>query len=204
MQAGGAPKAYGFRCPLLRALYLQGNNMKKFIIAAIISTLAFPLFANTNSPYVGQEIREIKALSQQQVTDYINGKGLGYAKAAELNQYPGPSHVLEAAKNLSLTTLQITHTKEIFDRMKEQASELGRLYIAKEQELDKSFSRSTIDSDLLKILITDIGELQASIRYVHLNAHIEQKALLTKHQIKLYDQLRGYSGPINSKHSHTQ
>ena len=176
--------------------------MHKFIITAIISTVAFPLFANANSSYVGQEAREIKALSQQQITDYLNGKGLGYAKAAELNQFPGPSHVLKEAQNLNLTQEQITHTKEVFNRMKVQASALGKLYVAKEQELDRHFSGSTIDSGSLKTLLTDIGELQANIRYVHLNAHIEQKALLTTHQIKLYDQLRGYSGSSNGMQSH--
>ncbi|MEI6893756.1 MAG: hypothetical protein V5789_03800 [Colwellia sp.] len=175
--------------------------MKKFIITTVLSLLAFPLLANTSAPHAMHEVREIKVLSPQQISAYLNGKGLGFGKAAELNQFPGPSHVLELATELNLSKEQVSQTQKIFERMKAQASKLGRLYVEKEQELDLHFSVSTIDSVSLKTRITDIGKLQASIRYVHLNAHLEQKAILTKHQIQRYDQLRGYSQLNSSIHS---
>ena len=56
--------------------------MKNIILGVAISTFAFVAFANSGSPYIGQEQREIKALSQQQVVDYLVGKGLGFAKGA--------------------------------------------------------------------------------------------------------------------------
>jgi len=37
------------------------------------------------------------ALSVEQIEQYRAGAGMGYAKAAELNRYPGPMHVLELA-----------------------------------------------------------------------------------------------------------
>jgi hypothetical protein len=51
--------------------------------------------AQNAQPYAGQQSRAIKALSQDEVRQYLEGAGLGYAKAAELNRYPGPMHVLE-------------------------------------------------------------------------------------------------------------
>ena len=45
--------------------------------------------------YAGQEAREIKALSAEELGDLLAGKGL--AKAAELDGYAGPAHVLELA-----------------------------------------------------------------------------------------------------------
>ena len=48
-------------------------------------------------PYAGMQARPIKALSEQQVADLAAGRGMGLALAAELNGYPGPSHVLELA-----------------------------------------------------------------------------------------------------------
>ena len=36
----------------------------------------------------------IKALSTEDVDGYLGGKGMGFAKAAELNGFAGPSHVL--------------------------------------------------------------------------------------------------------------
>lgn len=177
--------------------------MKNLIFGVAVSSLAFAAFAGTVSPYTGQEAREIKSLSQQEIEDYLNGKGLGYAKAAELNHYPGPRHVLDIAKELTLTEEQIKRTQAVFDAMKEQAIMLGKQLVEKEQELDRRFASGSIDAESLKTLLSDIGTLQARIRYVHLNAHLEQKALLTKHQIHQYDQLRGYKASHGSGHHHS-
>jgi hypothetical protein len=42
--------------------------------------------------YAGQQTRAIKALSSQEEQDLRLGRGMGLAKAAELNGYPGPMH----------------------------------------------------------------------------------------------------------------
>ncbi len=39
------------------------------------------------SPYAGQESREIKALSPEEISSLLSGKGMGFAKAAELNGF---------------------------------------------------------------------------------------------------------------------
>ena len=46
------------------------------------------------SPYAGQQNRPVKALSPEDIAALRNGEGMGMAKAAELNGYPGPAHVL--------------------------------------------------------------------------------------------------------------
>jgi hypothetical protein len=46
--------------------------------------------AQAPSPYAGQEQRPIKALSETEMRDLAEGRGMGLAKAAELNSYPGP------------------------------------------------------------------------------------------------------------------
>lgn len=174
--------------------------MKPIILMLVISTCTLTVFANTKSPYIGQEERGIKALSKQEIEGYLNGKGLGYAKAAELNQYPGPSHVLDLAKELSLTEEQVLKTQIIFGTMKIEAINYGKQLIEKEQELDLKFASKTIDSSSLEKLLSDIGSLESKIRYVHLVAHIEQKYLLSKHQTMQYDQLRGYGKPNSNEH----
>ena len=177
--------------------------MKNLIFGVAASALAITAFAATESPYAGQENREIRALSQQEVEDYLNGKGLGYAKAAELNHYPGPSHVLEVAKELSLTEEQTKRTQAIFNVMKTQAITLGQQLVEKERALDRQFVNESIEPGSLEALLSDIGALQAKIRYVHLSAHLEQKALLSHHQIRLYDQLRGYGAAHSDGHNHS-
>jgi hypothetical protein len=47
--------------------------------------------------------RRIKALSAEDVDGLLTGRGLALARAAELNGYPGPMHVLEHADALGLT-----------------------------------------------------------------------------------------------------
>lgn len=177
--------------------------MNNLVAAAVLCALAFATSVHAGSPYVGQETREIKALSQQEVEGYLNGKGLGYAKAAELNRYPGPMHVLEMAKKLTLTEEQTTRTQAVFDVMKAQAIVYGKQLVEKERALDRQFASGSINADSLRALLSDIGALQAKIRFVHLSAHLEQKALLTQQQIQQYDQLRGYGTSHSGGHNHS-
>ncbi len=172
--------------------------MNSFIIALVVSLLSISAFATTT----GQEKREIKSLSQHEITGYLNGKGLGYAKAAELNQFPGPRHVLDLAKELGLSENQVQQSQAIFDAMKLHAIAYGEQFVEKEHKLNELFANSSIDSVKLDVLLGDLGILEAKIRFVHLNAHLEQKAWLSSEQIQLYDQLRGYNSTATHNHMH--
>src|SRR5437899_1240812 len=86
-------------------------------------------------PYAGQERREVKALSADEIQALLNGQGMGLAKAAELNRYPGPRHVLDMASQLGLSEIQRAETQQIYDRMHQEAVRLGNLLIDKESEL---------------------------------------------------------------------
>ena len=94
-------------------------------LCCVITLLSWSTVAQCQSPYVGQEYREIKALSTQEISDYISGRGMGLAKAAELNGYPGPAHVLELATQLNLTADQKLKTEAIFRSMQARAIPLG-------------------------------------------------------------------------------
>jgi Spy/CpxP family protein refolding chaperone len=179
--------------------------MRILIFAGLIIGVALSASANQKSPYAGQEIRGIKALSQKEIDGYLSGKGMGYAKAAELNHYPGPRHVLDLSEQLALTREQKAKTKKLFESMKKQAVSLGRELIDREQELDRFFTNEAMDNKRLESILTGIGTLQAKLRYVHLSTHLQQKNILTPHQIQLYDRLRGYqSGSVHqNKHSHS-
>jgi hypothetical protein len=50
--------------------------------------LLFTGNAFAESPYQGMQGRTVKALSEQQVVDLNEGRGMGMALAAELNGYP--------------------------------------------------------------------------------------------------------------------
>lgn len=165
------------------------------VIFGLIITIPCLAFAQSgHSPYAGQEKREIKALSQEDIEGYLTGQGMGFAKAAELNHYPGPKHVLELARELSLEKEQIDQTKEAYNRMHKDAVSLGRKIVEKEGFLDHLFASRKIDKEKLRTMTLEIGTLQGELRAVHLRAHLEMRRILTPHQIQRYDELRGYQG----------
>ena len=136
--------------------------------------------------YAGQEQREIKALSPEEIKDYLAGKGMGLAKAAELNRYPGPAHVLELAEKLQLDAEQKILSTAIFKTMQAAAICQGKALVGKERELDRLFAGGGITSEDLRAALEEIGRLQAEVRRTHLQAHIEQRKILTQQQIVRY------------------
>ncbi len=146
------------------------------------------------SPYAGQETRPIKALSEDEVREYLSGSGMGLAKAAELNRYPGPRHVLELADRLALSADQRRQTERIFEAMRAEAMRLGERVVACERELDGLFATGAIAPASLDRLTTELGALQGRLRAAHLRAHLAQRDILTPAQRREYDALRGYGG----------
>jgi Spy/CpxP family protein refolding chaperone len=154
------------------------------------------------SSYAGQQSRSIKALSSEDIAALRNGDRMGVAKAAELNGYPGPKHVLELAQQLKLTDAQHQQIQAIFDRMSGTAKPLGAKLVERETLLDKLFQNGEITPDRLAGETTVIGELQGRLRAVHLAAHLETRALLDPNQIAHYQQLRGYGDAAAPMHDH--
>jgi Spy/CpxP family protein refolding chaperone len=174
---------------------------------AMAFVLASPVLvaAQASSPYTGQELRSIKALSAEDTAALLAGKGMGLAKAAELNGYPGPAHVLELAAPLALTPEQRSRTQALFDSMESGAQALGRALVEQERRLDTLFATKSVTPELLKSALSEIGALQAQVRAAHLQAHLDQVAILTPQQVAHYARLRGYAGstaPAHSGHKH--
>ena len=175
----------------------------KFILIAALIVGAGSAVASTQSPYAGEELTDIKSLNPVEISGLLQGKGMGFAKTAELNQYPGPLHVLELAEQLHLSTKQIDQTNAIFKKMHEKAIRLEVQLVDYERELDKLFSSDQISNTKLDGLLLKIGETRAKLRGAHLHAHLEMKKVLSNHQVKMYDNLRGYSNERKShKHTH--
>src|SRR6478735_9303914 len=103
--------------------FYRRSPMNRSLVAAVL--LLTVTAANAQTPYAGMQTRSIKALSETQVADLGAGRGMGLALAAELNGYPGPSHVLELADRLELSADQRSRIKGLFDSMKAEAVPLG-------------------------------------------------------------------------------
>lgn len=174
--------------------------MPKIFLTLILALAASNAFANQAVSYAGQEQRAIKALSADEIQSYLDGKGAGLAKAAELNHYPGPAHVLELADQLELSAQQKTRTEAIFKTMQADARRWGKALVDKEQELDRRFASTGMTPQELRSLLEQIGKLQAEVRHVHLLAHLRQKAVLSVEQVAKYDSLRGYGNGRSDSH----
>lgn len=150
-----------------------------------------------HSPYAGQESRDIKSLSPEDITDLQQGAGTalgGLAKLAELNGYPGPRHVLDAiqAGELTVSSEQQQTIQKLYDAMKPQAIALGSKLIEVEQALNQAFAEATITETDLKEKLEESARLYGELRFVHLKYHLAMMSLLTPDQVNSYRTLRGY------------
>ena len=178
-------------------------NTKNLLFLFLGAIFVFTLFETPQAlagsqPYAGQQWRSIKALSAKEIQDYRKGAGLGMAKAAELNHYPGPIHVLEFAEQLGLSIKQKKKIETLYKHMKADAVPLGNKIIALEYELNQLFATEKIQKQSLKKLVGNIAQHKGRLRNVHLRVHLKTKPLLTLKQLVHYDRLRGYGNGSTS------
>jgi Spy/CpxP family protein refolding chaperone len=148
--------------------------------------------SQTTSHYSGEKNRSIKSLSSSYIAGLQSGAGMADAKAAELNGFPGSSHVLELASQLQLDGEQRRATQSQMDQHKARARELGAQLVGAERLLDTAFASKTVDAETVVALTQQIGVLQARLRTEHLQTHLSQTSLMTPQQISSYQSLRGY------------
>jgi hypothetical protein len=171
-------------------------------LLSLASITASAAWAQAPSPYAGQQTQSIKALDPAQQAGLLAGQGMGFAKAAELNHYPGPAHVLELAAELQLTPEQRTASQGLHARMLAQAKALGARLVEAEATLDRLFASGAASAEAVTTALRQIGSLQAELRGAHLLAHIEQRAVLSAQQVERYDQLRGYGAASAQRPAH--
>jgi len=180
------------------------NRTALFASLVVIVASAANATAQTTSPYAGQQHRTIKALSDQDIGDLLEGRGMGLAKAGELNSYPGPLHVLQLAEQLELSDQQRAATNLVYAKMRERAVSIGGQIIEAERTLDRAFADGRIEPATLRSQLDAIAILQGNLRAVHLETHLAQRSLLTQEQISRYDALRGYGDNRTPHEGHRQ
>ena len=149
--------------------------------------------ADAHAPYSAMADRQIKALSAQQISDLQAGRGMSLALPAELNGYPGPSHVLELAKALELTPDQAQQAEVLVAEMKSEAIALGVRIIESERGLDRLFATRTVTEVNLRNATAEGAMLQGQLRAVHLKYHLTMRGILSPAQLERYSVLRGYA-----------
>jgi uncharacterized protein (DUF305 family)/Spy/CpxP family protein refolding chaperone len=154
------------------------------------------------SPYVAQLDSPVRGLSAQEVDDLRAGRGMGFARMAELNNYPGPRHVLDLQEELKLSAEQQASIEAIFSAMQTEAQALGEQILTQEEQLSAAFVSGVVDEATLQQQVMTLAELYGQLRMTHLRAHLQVTPLLTPEQITTYNQLRGYTGNGGHEHMH--
>lgn len=145
-----------------------------------------------HSHYAGLQNREIKALSSEDISGLRAGQGMSLALAAELNGYPGPLHVLQLERELSLSSEQKRQTEELMTRMRKDAVLAGQELIQAERHLDQLFASKTVTPESLGVALRKVAHARERVRGVHLQAHLDQVRILSESQTQQYNRLRGY------------
>lgn len=166
---------------------------RQLSIVIVFGALASGTGAVGQTPYAGLQTRPIKALSDQQIADLQAGRGMGLALPAELNGYPGPSHLLELGDRLGLSDAQRRDLQGMFDTMKAEAIPIGKRLISQEAALDVLFSSHSATPHAISAVTAEIGETQGKLRATHLKYHLLTVAMLQPSQVERYAQLRGYA-----------
>ena len=181
--------------------FARESLMKRLVMCLGFTVIAFAAAAQHHhhhaghaSPYAGQEQRQIKSLSNEDIAELESGGGWGLAKAAELNGVPGPGHLLEMRKEIGLNDDQVARLEAIFKDMQEKAIAEGKRLTEREKALEDAFRAGAVSDETLRKLLAAIEASRSALRYIHLAAHLTSPPLLTAQQIQLYNKLRGYDG----------
>lgn len=126
----------------------------------------------------------------------LNAEGMGQARFAEQNGYPGPKHVLELGDKLQLSDDQKKTVTAAFNDMAARAKDIGKQIVRIEGELNDAFARGFVNEKSVREDAEEIGRLRGKLRSVHLNAHLRMKALLTAKQIEMYKSLGGVTKEV--------
>jgi hypothetical protein len=185
--------------------------MKRFVLAGFLGLIAAPALAQhaghgvaqppNLQPYAGQQSRAVSSLSADDVQGFLEGRGMGLARSAELNGFPGPMHVLEHDKDLALSATQRARVKAVMDDMKAKGRVLGQRYVDAEKAVDDAF-RAKAGAKRIAARVAAANRILGDIRMAHLAAHLEITPLLTAAQLTKYAELRGYAGGRHDPSTH--
>jgi hypothetical protein len=135
----------------------------------------------------------LKALTDQQYTDFRHGNEMEMGKVAELNNYPSPLEVSKHEKELGINPNQRIQLKKIIDAWRFKTKEMGRFILAEEAKLDALFSSGKATDGSVIYYSNQIGLFLGELRNAHLQAHLKTRNILTAAQIKKYNTLMGYT-----------
>ena len=139
--------------------------------------------------------RHVKALSVQQIKEYLAGADMGYSKPAEIYDFPSPAHVLKLSDEIGLSAEQRAAASELFGHHKAEARKIGLQFVDTERELEFLFRAGNVQPAALASAVRRLARVECSYRLLHLETNRRMRALLTDEQVARYALLRGHLHP---------
>ena len=184
---------------------VRGVSMSRTLISSVIGLglagwLALPAGGQSppgsgasTSPYVDQVSSAVRGLSDSEIQGLRRGEGMGLARSAELNGYPGPRHVLDLAESLALAPNQRVTVEALHARMQAEAIVAGEALLAAHAGLESAFRTGSVTGAELTRLAGEVGRLEGELRAIHLRYHLLTAPVLNEDQRSAYARLRGYT-----------
>lgn len=172
--------------------------MPRLLLAALLAVaITAPLRAQhehgTHAAHGTADADVPTGLSAAEASGLAEGRGLGMAKPAEMNGYPGPLHVLDLADSLALSDRQRVEAERLRAEMLAAAIPLGEQLLMVERHLDALFASGEATPEAVDRMTGHAADLRGRLRAVHLQAHLGMRDALTAEQIARYHRLRGHA-----------
>jgi Spy/CpxP family protein refolding chaperone len=153
--------------------YFASILLSAALLGSATSAVAVPIFS-----------------SQERAEGLRQGLGMGLAKPADNNGYPGPRHVLDAADKLQLTAEQRQRITQLVAQMKTEAIPAATKLLADEAALEQLFVDKGANPENIAAAAKKAAESQAAVQTIHLRYHLLTRDLLTPAQIAQYAALQ--------------
>ncbi len=165
--------------------------MKIWLKLGLLLTILFSTGLLAHEKYktgaLVQERMELQSLSQDDIST------LQIVKTPELNGYYAASYILQVEDAINISGEQKREVKSVSSKMQNNAVLLGTELIYLEKQLNNAFSNKSINEIKLDKYITDIMDVRAKLRLVHLSTRLQTPSILRQEEVFLYSSLRGYS-----------
>lgn len=120
----------------------------------------------------------------------LRGQGMELAAIAESNNWPDSKQVLAMKNELGLTRDQVKKTEALEKVTGSAAGAKGEEIVQAEEELADMFQSGTASEKAVRTKLEHIGKARAELRFIHLQAYLRMKQILTPDQVKQYAELK--------------
>lgn len=120
----------------------------------------------------------------------LKGQEMDLAAIAEMYSLPSPRQVIALKAELGLTRDQLKRAEAAEKVVASAATAKGEEIVQAEEELAAMFELGTANEKLVRTKVDQIGKARAELRFMHLQAYLRIKQILTPDQLKQYAELK--------------